>query len=623
MTTILETINSPADLKKLSIPELKQLANELRTFIIDNVSKTGGHLSSSLGTVELAIAIHYVFDTPEDRLVWDVGHQAYAHKILTGRRDRMPTLRQYKGLSGFPKRSESPYDCFGTGHSSTSISAILGMAVAAKALGKKDRSHIAVIGDGAMTAGMVFEALNCAGDMKDLRLLVILNDNDCSISPPVGALKNHFTQLMSGQFYAQARDIGKAIVRPFPKLFDLTKRAEEYSKGMVAPHSTLFEEFGMNYHGPIDGHDLEVLIPVLQNMKQLNGPLVLHVVTQKGHGYAPAVDNPTKYHGISPFDSSKGIVPSPHAKTYTEVFSDWLLDIARKDPRVIAITPAMKEGSGLVAFAKEFPSRFFDVAIAEQHAATFAGGLAAEGLKPVCTFYSTFSQRAFDQIVHDVAIQDLPVLFPLDRGGLVGADGATHHGSFDLSFLRCIPNLVIMAPSDENECRQMLYTGYKLDHPAIVRYPRGKGPGVPVEKEMHELPLGKARRVRTGTAPKGSRVAMLAFGSMLAEAKAVAEKIDATVYNMRFVKPVDADAIEEAAKNNDLLVTLEENVIIGGAGDACLEVLAAKGLLADVLQIGIPDRFIQQGDNLHLYQECGMDEESILNKIEERLKRVE
>ena len=378
MTTILETINSPADLKKLSMPELKQLANELRTFIIDNVSKTGGHLSSSLGTVELAIAIHYVFDTPEDRLVWDVGHQAYAHKILTGRRDRMSTLRQYKGLSGFPKRSESPYDCFGTGHSSTSISAILGMAVAAKTLGKKGRSHIAVIGDGAMTAGMVFEALNCAGDMKDLRLLVILNDNDCSISPPVGALKNHFTQLMSGQFYAQARDIGKAIVRPFPKLFDLTKRAEEYSKGMVAPHSTLFEEFGMNYHGPIDGHDLEVLIPVLQNMKQLNGPLVLHVVTQKGHGYAPAVDNPTKYHGISPFDSSKGIVPSPHAKTYTEVFSDWLVDIARKDPGVIAITPAMKEGSGLVAFAKEFPNRFFDVAIAEQHAATFAAGLAAD-----------------------------------------------------------------------------------------------------------------------------------------------------------------------------------------------------------------------------------------------------
>lgn len=621
MAKILDTINSPADLKKLSMPELKQLAEELRAFIIENVSKTGGHLSSSLGCVELAIAIHYVFDTPTDRLVWDVGHQAYAHKILTGRRDLMPTLRSFHGMSGFPKRTESPYDAFGTGHSSTSVSAILGMAVAAKALGKTDRSHVAVIGDGAMTAGMAFEALNCAGDMKDLRLLVILNDNDCSISAPVGALSKHFTQLMSGQFYAQARDLGKAVVRPFPKLFDLTRRAEEYSKGMVSPHSTLFEEFGLNYHGPIDGHDLEALIPVLKNMKQLNGPLVLHVVTQKGRGYEPAVDDPTKYHGISPFDTSKGIVSAPHAKTYTEVFSDWLCDIAEKDPRVIAITPAMKEGSGLVKFAKEFPGRFFDVAIAEQHAATFAAGLAAEGLKAVCTYYSTFSQRAFDQIVHDVALQNLPVLFPLDRGGLVGADGATHHGCFDLSFLRCIPNLMIMAPSNENELRQMLYTGYMQAQPVIVRYPRGKGPGVPVEKEMKAIEIGKAVLRRVGKAPKGSRVAFLSFGSMVEEAMKIAEDIDATVYDMRFVKPVDAEAIEEAAKSHDLLVTMEENVVIGGAGDACLEVLASKGIAANVLQIGIPDRFIEQGDNLHLFQECGMDEQSVKDKIEKRLNR--
>lgn len=620
MTRILDKVNSPADVKKLSMPELKQLADEVRQFIIENVSKTGGHLSSSLGAVELAIAIHYVFDTPNDRLIWDVGHQAYAHKILTGRKDVMPTLRQYQGISGFPKRSESEYDAFGTGHSSTSISAILGMAVAAKTLGKTGRSHVAVIGDGAMTAGMVFEALNCAGDMKDLRLLVILNDNDCSISPPVGALNKHFTQLMSGRFYAQARDIGKAIVRPFPKLFDLTRRAEEYSKGMVSPHSTLFEEFGLNYHGPIDGHDLEALIPVLQNMKQLNGPLVLHVVTEKGHGYEPAEHNPTKYHGISPFDTSKGIVSLPHAKTYTEVFSEWIMDIAAKDPRVVGITPAMKEGSGLVEFAKEYPARFFDVAIAEQHAATFAAGLAAEGLKPVCTYYSTFSQRAFDQIVHDVALQNLPVLFPMDRAGIVGADGATHHGSFDLSFLRCIPNLIIMAPSNENECRQMLYTGYLQNQPVVVRYPRGKGPGVPVEKEMTALEIGKAKLLRSSTATAGKRVALLAFGSMVKVSEAIAEKIDATVYDMRFVKPVDAEAVSKASRNHDLLVTLEENVIMGGAGDACLEVLAAEAIPADILQIGIPDRFIQQGDNPHLFAECGMDEASILKKIEERLK---
>lgn len=619
MSTLLENINSPDDIKKLTMPELKQLARELREFIIESVSKTGGHLSSSLGCVELAIAIHYVFDTPSDRLIWDVGHQAYAHKILTGRRERMPTLRQYKGLSGFPKRSESPYDAFGAGHSSTSISAALGMAVAARAQGKTDRSHVAVIGDGAMTAGMVFEALNCAGDMKDIRLLVILNDNDCSISAPVGALNKHFTKLMSGRFYAQARDIGKAIVRPFPKLFDLTRRAEEYSKGMVSPQSTLFEEFGLNYHGPIDGHDLEALIPVLQNMKALPGPLVLHVVTEKGRGYEPAVHNPTKYHGISPFDVSKGLESSPHAKTYTEVFSDFLMDIAKEDERVVAITPAMEEGSGLVEFAKTYPKRFFDVAIAEQHAATFAAGLAAEGLKPICCYYSTFSQRAFDQIVHDVALQKLPVLFAMDRGGLVGADGATHHGSFDLSFLRCIPNIVIMAPSNENDCRQMLYTGYMLDQPAVVRYPRGKGPGVPIEKQMHVIEIGKAAKLRSCGVHSGKKCAILAFGSMVEEALQIANEIDAAVYDMRFVKPIDRQAVAEAAKDHDLVVTMEENVVIGGAGDACLETLASEGIKADVLQIGIPDRFVEQGAQMQLWQECGMDKESVLKQIQERL----
>lgn len=621
MPGLLKTINSPADLKKYSIDQLQDLASELRAYIIENVSKTGGHLSSSLGCVELAIAIHYVFDTPYDKLIWDVGHQAYAHKILTGRRDLMPSLRQYHGISGFPKRSESEYDTFGTGHSSTSVSAMLGMAIAAIAKGDHVRNHIAVIGDGAMTGGMVFEALNCAGDRKDIRLLLILNDNDYSISQPVGALNKHFTRLMSGRFYAQARDIGKAIVKPFPKLYDLTKRAEEYSKGMVSPHSTLFEEFGFNYHGPIDGHDLSALVPVLQNLKQLSGPVALHVVTEKGRGYEPAEHNPTQYHGISPFDAKCGIVSKPHAKTYTEVFGDWIVDIAEKDPKVVAITPAMEEGSGLVKFAKKFPNRFFDVAIAEQHAATFAAGLAAEGLKPVLAYYSTFAQRGFDQIVHDVALQNLPVVFAVDRGGLVGADGPTHHGSFDLSYLRCIPNLTIMAPSDENECRQMLYTAYRMDSPAVVRYPRGKGLGAIIEKEMKCLIVGKARLLRTTSAAAGNRVALFAFGSMVVVAKEIAEEIDATVYDMRFVKPVDKEAIKMAATEHDLLVTMEENVLMGGAGDGCLEVLAAEGLTTPVLQIGIPDKFVTHGDTDILKKECGLDSASITQKIKERLTK--
>ncbi len=622
MYKLLDSINSPADIKSLSMSELEQLASELREYIVDTVSKTGGHLSSSLGCVELAIAIHYVFDTPNDRLIWDVGHQAYAHKILTGRREAMKQLRSYKGISGFPKRSESEYDSFGTGHSSTSISAALGMGVASKLANAADRHHIAVIGDGALTGGMAFEALDCAGDMKDIRLLVILNDNECSISAPVGAISKHLTQLTSGKVFTQARELGKAIVKPFPKLYDLTKKAEEYSKGMVAPHSTLFEEFGLNYHGPIDGNDLQALIPVLKNLKELPGPLVLHVVTQKGRGYEPAVNNPTQYHGTSPFDVSRGIEPVPHAKTYTEVFGEWICDIAAKDPRVVAITPAMQSGSGLDEFAEKFPNRFFDVAIAEQHAATFAAGLAAEGVKPVCAIYSTFSQRAFDQIVHDVALQNLPVLFAVDRAGLVGPDGATHHGAFDFSFLRCIPNLTIMAPSDENECRQMLYTGYRMDSPTVVRYPKGKGSGTETVKEMKEIPIGKAEVVRNCGAEKGRRVAILAFGSMVSILREAAETLDATLVNMRFVKPLDEEVIKRAAQTHDLIVTAEENSVAGGAGSGCMEVLAKLGITTPVLQIGIPDYFVEQGDNRNLFKDLGIDSESVIEKINERLSNI-
>lgn len=623
MYDLLKKVNSPQDLKKLNMAELKQLTDELRQFIIESVSHTGGHLASSLGCVELAVAIHYVFDTPSDKLIWDVGHQAYAHKILTGRRDQMNTLRQYHGISGFPKMTESIYDSFGTGHSSTSISAALGMAVAARASGDTDRKHIAVIGDGAMTAGMAFEAMNSAGDMKGLNLLVILNDNDCSISPPVGALNKHFTRLMSGKFYAQARDLGKSIVKPFPKLFELTKRAEEYSKGWVAPNSTLFEEFGLNYHGPIDGHDLESLIPVLENLKNLSGPLVLHVVTEKGHGYKPAMDDPTTYHGISPFNLSEGIKPKPHPKTYSEVFSQWICDAAEKDPKLMAITPAMKEGSGLVEFAERFPDRFFDVAIAEQHAATFAAGIAAAGFKPVLALYSTFAQRAYDQIIHDICIQKLPVLIAIDRGGIVGADGTTHHGIFDICYLRCLPDIVLMAPSDEAECVRMLQTGYELHQPAAVRYPRGKGMGVAIPKVVEPLEIGKSREMRKSGAQPGRRVAFLSFGSMLPIALKAAEWFDGTVIDMRFIKPLDQEAILKAAGDHDLLVTLEEGAKEGGAGSACLEVLADKDVRADVLVVGVPDVLVDHGDQQSLFKELGMDVDSVITKVQERLDRIQ
>jgi len=604
-TSLLNSINSPADLRQLERSQLAVLAAELRQYLLDSVSATGGHLSSNLGTVELTIALHYVFDTPEDRIVWDVGHQTYAHKILTGRREGMSRLRQYGGMSGFPRRSESEYDTFGTAHSSTSISAALGMAVAARNLGL-ERHSIAVIGDGAMSAGMAFEALNNAGVTENVRLLVVLNDNDMSISPAVGGLNRYLARLMSGGFYAAAKSAGKQVLKNFPPVFELAKKLEEHAKGMVVP-ATLFEEFGFNYIGPIDGHDLDSLIPTLQNLQALEGPQFLHVVTRKGQGYKLAEADPVLYHGPGKFDPRIGIArAAPSKPTYTQVFGDWLVDAAAVDPRVVGITPAMREGSGLVRFEQEFPNRYFDVGIAEQHAVTFAAGLACEGMKPVVAIYSTFLQRAYDQLIHDVALQNLPVVFALDRGGLVGADGATHHGAFDLTYLRCIPNMVVMTPSDENECRQMLATALECGRPAAVRYPRGTGPGVVVQREPQLLPLGKGEMRRTARTRKG-RIALLAFGSMLTPALAVAEEFDASVANMRFVKPLDHALVLHLARTHEALVTLEENAVEGGAGSAVLEALALAGLQLPVLQIGLPPRFVDHGDPALLLKECGLD----------------
>jgi len=604
-TSLLNSINTPADLRQLERSQLAALAAELRQYLLDSVSSTGGHLSSNLGTVELTIALHYVFDTPEDRIVWDVGHQTYAHKILTGRRDGMSRLRQYGGMSGFPRRSESEYDTFGTAHSSTSISAALGMAVAARNLGL-ERHSIAVIGDGAMSAGMAFEALNNAGVTEHIRLLVVLNDNDMSISPAVGGLNRYLARLMSGGFYAAAKSAGKQVLKNFPPVFELAKKLEEHAKGMVVP-ATLFEEFGFNYIGPIDGHDLDSLIPTLQNLQALEGPQFLHVVTRKGQGYKLAEADPVLYHGPGKFDPRIGIArAAPSKPTYTQVFGDWLVDAAAVDPRVVGITPAMREGSGLVRFEQEFPNRYFDVGIAEQHAVTFAAGLACEGMKPVVAIYSTFLQRAYDQLIHDVALQNLPVVFALDRGGLVGADGATHHGAFDLTYLRCIPNMVVMTPSDENECRQMLATALECGQPAAVRYPRGTGPGVVVQREPQLLPLGKGEMRRTTRTRKG-RIALLAFGSMLTPALAVAEEFDASVANMRFVKPLDHALVLQLARTHEALVTLEENAVEGGAGSAVLEALAMAGLQLPVLQIGLPPRFVDHGDPALLLKECGLD----------------
>ncbi|MBP8170287.1 MAG: 1-deoxy-D-xylulose-5-phosphate synthase [Azonexus sp.] len=609
--SLLETINSPADLRRLDRKQLPQLATELRAFLIDSVSQTGGHLSSNLGTVELTIALHAVFNTPEDRLVWDVGHQCYAHKILTGRRERMSTLRMHNGLSGFPKRCESPYDTFGVGHSSTSISAALGMALAAKHKGE-DRKSIAIIGDGAMSAGMAFEAMNNAG-VADADMLVILNDNEMSISPPVGALNNILTRLMSGKTFNAAREGARNMLGFAPPLLELARRAEEHVKGMIAP-GTLFEEFGFHYYGPIDGHDLDALIPTLENLRQLKGPKFLHVITKKGQGYKLAEADPILYHGVAKFEPGVGIKASKGGKlTYTQVFGDWLCDMAQADSRLVGITPAMREGSGLLRFSIEYPDRYFDVGIAEQHAVTFAAGLACEGLKPVLAIYSTFLQRAYDQLIHDVALQNLPVIFAVDRGGLVGADGPTHHGTFDLSFVTCIPNMVVMAPADEAECRRMLSTAYTLDGPSMVRYPRGGGTGTVPEMSLDTLPVGKGEICRAG-----KEVALLAFGSMVAAALAAGEELDATVVNMRFVKPLDIDLIVELAGNHSLLVSIEENAIIGGAGSEIERALAERGLKVPLLRLGLPDRFIDHGDQTRLLAELGLDKDGILRNVREK-----
>jgi 1-deoxy-D-xylulose-5-phosphate synthase len=605
---LLKSIASPHDLRLLERSQLPRLAAELRAYLLESVSQTGGHLSSNLGTVELTIALHYVFDTPHDRLVWDVGHQTYGHKILTGRREAMKSLRMWQGISGFPRREESEYDTFGTAHSSTSISAALGMAVAAKLKGEP-RHAVAIIGDGAMTAGMAFEALNNAGDM-DVDLLVVLNDNDMSISHPVGALNKYLAKLMSGRFYAAAKGLGEKV------LGDLARRAEEHMKGMVTP-GTLFEEFGFNYIGPIDGHDLDALIPTLHNIRRLKGPQFLHVVTRKGQGYKLAEVDPILYHGVSKFDHMSGIAgtKSGGKATYTQIFGDWLCDMAERDPRLVAITPAMREGSGMVRFAAQHPNRYFDVGIAEQHAVTFAAGIACEGYKPVVAIYSTFLQRAYDQLIHDVQIQNLPIVFALDRGGLVGADGATHNGSFDLSYLRCLPNMTVMAPADENECRQMLYTAFQMNSPTAVRYPRGSGPGATVEREMKALPVGRGEVRRQGA----GAVAILAFGSMLAPSLAAADEFDATVANMRFVKPLDEDLVCALAAKHALLVTVEENVVMGGAGSAVLEALEKHGCKVSVLQLGLPDRFIDQGDPALQLASVGLDAAGIAHSIRMRL----
>ncbi|MGZ8303493.1 MAG: 1-deoxy-D-xylulose-5-phosphate synthase [Telluria sp.] len=607
---LLDTINEPAELRKLPRAQLTPLANELRSFLLDSVSKTGGHLSSNLGTVELTIALHYVFNTPHDRIVWDVGHQTYSHKILTGRRDQMHTLRQFGGVSGFPRRVESEYDTFGTAHSSTSISAALGMAQAAKIKGEQ-RHAIAVIGDGSMTAGMAFEAMNNAGVQEDINLLVVLNDNDMSISPPVGALNRYLARLMSGQFYAAAKNVGKSVL-PGPVL-ELAKRFEEHAKGMVVP-ATMFEEFGFNYIGPIDGHDLESLIPTLENIKKLKGPQFLHVVTRKGQGYKLAEAEPILYHGTGKFNPTEGIKPAAAGKiTYTEVFGNWLCDMAAVDKRLVGITPAMREGSGMVKFDQQYPDRYFDVGIAEQHSVTFAAGLATEGLKPVVAIYSTFLQRAYDQLIHDVALQNLDVTFALDRAGLVGADGATHAGNYDISYLRCIPNMVVMAASDENECRQMLTTAYRYEGPAAVRYPRGAGIGAEILKELTSIEIGKGKIKREG---KG--VAILAFGSMVAPSVAAGAELGATVANMRFVKPLDVELVKRLAADHDYLVTVEEGCVMGGAGAAVAEALAAEGIVKPIMMLGLPDKFIDHGDPAALLAGIGLDAKGIGASIRER-----
>jgi len=612
MPHLLQTIDSPADLRALPRQQLPALADELRSYLLQSVAKTGGHLSSNLGTVELTVALHYVFNTPHDRIVWDVGHQTYPHKILTGRRDQMGTLRQRHGLSGFPRRDESDYDAFGTAHSSTSISAALGMAIAAQQKGEQ-RHAIAVIGDGAMTAGMAFEALNNGG-VSTAKLLVILNDNDMSISPPVGALNRYLAQLMSGKFYSAAKEVGKQVLKGAPPLFELAKRFEEHAKGMVVP-ATLFEKFGFNYIGPIDGHDLDSLIPTLENLKHLEGPQFLHVVTKKGQGYKWAEADPVAYHGPGKFDPAVGLVPatSPPKTTFTQVFGQWLCDMAEHDPLLVGITPAMREGSGMVEFHKRFPERYHDVGIAEQHALTFAAGLACEGVKPVVAIYSTFLQRAYDQVIHDVALQKLPMVLALDRAGIVGADGATHAGLYDIAFMRCIPNVSVACPADENECRQLLTTAYQQDHCVAVRYPRGAGAGVPVQPGLHALPFGKGEVRRTG-----QRIAILAFGTLLYPALQAGEALNATVVNMRWAKPLDTELLAQIAATHDALVTVEEGAVMGGAGSAVLEALQGLQQPKPVLVLGIGDVFTEHGDPAKLLAELGLDAAGIQASISKR-----
>jgi 1-deoxy-D-xylulose-5-phosphate synthase len=610
---LLESVDSPEDLRQLPRARLSELAREMRSYLLETVSTTGGHLSAGLGTVELTIALHYVFNTPADKLVWDVGHQTYPHKIITGRRKRMPTLRQKDGLAGFPKCSESEYDAFGTGHSSTSISAALGMSIAARQTGAKHKS-VAIIGDGAMTGGMAFEALNHAGD-SDADLLVILNDNDMSISPNVGGLSNHLTRLLSGQIYSTVREGGKKVLEHVPGALELARRTEEHVKGMVAP-GTLFEELGFNYFGPVDGHDLNTLVPILQNLYEQKGPRFLHIVTQKGKGYFPAENDPGRYHGVGQFDTSTGesTGSKESGPTFTRVFGDWLCDMAAADKRLVGITPAMREGSGLVEFSQHYPDRYFDVGIAEQHAVTLAAGMACDGLKPVVAIYSTFLQRAYDQVIHDVALQNLPVLFAIDRAGIVGADGPTHTGAYDISYLRCIPNMVIMTPADADEARRMLTTGFLHDGPAAVRYPRGASRGNPPRKELTAMDFGKAELCR-----KGSKLALLVFGTLMADALEVAEQLDASLYNMRFVKPLDEDTIRQAAKEHYLLVTIEENAVAGGAGSAVNEWLAANAGATNILNLGFPDTYVGQGTQAEMLSEWRLDAAGMLESIQNRL----
>jgi 1-deoxy-D-xylulose-5-phosphate synthase len=613
MYPLLETIDSPADLRGLDRSQLRDLARELRSFLLYSVAKTGGHLSSNLGTIELTVALHYVFDTPADRIVWDVGHQTYAHKILTGRREAMEKLRQWEGPSGFPRRSESEYDTFGTAHSSTSISAALGMAAAAK-LTNSQRHVVAVIGDGAMSAGMAFEALNNA---QGANVLVILNDNEMSISEPVGALNNYLAKVLSSRLYNTVRRGGKEVLSKVRPMHDLAKALEEHMKGMVLP-GTLFEEFGFNYIGPIDGHDIDTLVHTLANVRDLTGPQFLHVITKKGYGYPKAEEDPILYHGVGKFDPAVGIAVKPSSRpTYTQVFGDWLCDMAAMDPRIVGITPAMREGSGLVRFSQEYPDRYFDVGIAEQHAVTFAAGLACEGMKPILAIYSTFLQRGYDQLIHDVALQDLPVVFAIDRAGVVGADGATHIGAFDIAYLRCLPNTTVMAPSDENECRQMLFTATTLAGPSAVRYPRGSGPGAAIDPVMRALPVGKAL-VRRTTARRTQRVAILAFGSMVQPALVAGAEVDATVVDMRFVKPLDVDLVTRVAGDHDAIVTVEEGVIAGGAGSAVAEALAANDIVVPRLHLGLPDAFIDHGDPAFLLAHVGLDAAGIAASIRAR-----